>query len=109
MRRAKSKKQPWQLWSSNDSSRLCGAHFEDENFVAPSPNFAKTIGFVPKSYNLKTGAIPTIFERPTTPSASEPTAKKTPKPRSAYEKRGVFFYVYMWFMKYIYCDFAKDH
>ena len=87
MRRAKSKKQPWQLWSSNDSSRLCGAHFEDESFVAPSPNFAKTIGFVPKSYNLKAGAIPTIFERPTTPSASEPTAKKTPKPRSAYEKR----------------------
>ena len=49
MGRAKSKKQPWQLWSSNDSSRLCGAHFEDESFVAPSPNFAKIIGFVSKS------------------------------------------------------------
>ena len=71
MRRAKSKKQTWQLWSSDDSSRLCGAHFEDKSFVAPSPNFAKIIGFVSKSYNLKAGATPTIFERPATPSASE--------------------------------------
>ena len=31
MRKAKSKKQPWQLWSSYDSSRLCD-HFEDESF-----------------------------------------------------------------------------
>ena len=53
MRRAVSVKEPWKLWTNSSSSRLCGAHFTDECFVPPSPAFARSIGFVPKSYNLK--------------------------------------------------------
>ena len=85
MRRAKSVKEPWKLWSGATSSRLCGAHFEDECFVPPSPNFAKSIGFTPKSFNLKKGAIPTLFEKPTTPAREPKTT--TSKPRGAFEKR----------------------
>ena len=83
MRRAVSVKEPWKLWTNSSSSRLCGAHFTDECFVPPSPAFARSIGFVPKSYNLKKDAIPTIFEKPSTPNREKPSAK----PRGAFEKR----------------------
>ena len=61
MRHAKSNKAPWKLWTNSESSRLCGAHFEDDCFIPPSPNLAKSIGFVARSYNLKKGAIPTFL------------------------------------------------
>ena len=79
-------KAPWKLWINSESSRLCGAHFEDDCFIPPSPNLAKSTGFVAKSYNLKKGAIPTIFERPPTP-AQMSSKQTTTKPRTAFEKR----------------------
>ena len=85
MRRAKSNKAPWKLWTNSESSRLCGTHFEDDCFIPPSPNLAKSIGFEAKSYNLKKGAIPTIFERP--PPAQVSSKQTTTKPRTAFEKR----------------------
>ena len=86
MRHAKSNKAPWKLWTNSESSPLCGTHFEDDCFIPPSPNLAKSIGFVAKSYNLKKGAIPTIFERPPTP-AQVSSKQTTTKPRTAFEKR----------------------
>ena len=80
-------------WTATSYSVLCSQHFNDDCFE-PDSKIAATFG-MQKAKRLKSGAVPTIFDRPSSSEevrrkrVAEPTSlvSGTKKRRSAYEKR----------------------
>ncbi|XP_065307556.2 THAP domain-containing protein 1 A-like isoform X2 [Dermacentor albipictus] len=64
-------------WQPTPSSRLCSAHFRDEDYVH-DPSIALRMGFQPFTKLLKPGAVPSVFDH---------NRKKEHKIRGAFEKR----------------------
>ncbi|XP_075531925.1 uncharacterized protein LOC142564686 isoform X2 [Dermacentor variabilis] len=64
-------------WQPTPSSRLCSAHFRDEDYVH-DPSIALRMGFEPFSKLLKPGVVPSVFDH---------NRKKEHKIRGAFEKR----------------------
>ena len=52
-------------WEHTDHSYLCSKHFEDDCFQPYSNKLAKSLGEGKVRVLLKTGAILTVFQRPT--------------------------------------------